>query len=100
MPRGRCGRQRTPFGSSRFRREGHAGRVGSLDLPEKRAAGNEPPMNIIQSLLAGLFFVCLLNCVNADDARSSPIRSLAKGALSGIKEANQEVIRDAAAWER
>ena len=57
-------------------------------------------MNVIQSLLVGLFFVCLFNCVNANDARSLPIRSLAKGALSGIKEAKQEVIRDAAAWER
>ena len=56
-------------------------------------------MNVIQSLLIGLFFVCLFNCVNAND-RSLLIRSLAKGALSGIKEAKQEVIRDAAAWER
>src|SRR5439155_577157 len=56
-------------------------------------------MNVIQSLLVGLFFVCLFNCVNAND-RSLLIRSLAKGALSGIKEAKQEVIRDAAAWER
>jgi len=57
-------------------------------------------MNLIQSLLVGLFFVCLFNCVNANDARSLPIRLLAKGALSAIKEAKQEVIRDAAAWER
>ena len=57
-------------------------------------------MNVIQSLLVGLFFVCLFNCVNANDARSLPIRLLAKGALSGIKEAKQEVIRDAAAWQR
>src|SRR5256885_5666264 len=57
-------------------------------------------MNIIQSLLVGLFFVCLFNGVNANNPPSLPIRSLAKGALSGIKEAKQEVIRDTAAWEK
>ncbi|PYL01207.1 MAG: hypothetical protein DME19_02410, partial [Verrucomicrobia bacterium] len=41
-----------------------------------------------------------LNCLSADVPRSLPIRSLAKGGFSGIKEARQEVIRDPVAWEK
>jgi hypothetical protein len=55
-------------------------------------------MKAIESLLIGLFLIGSLNCVNADDAQPLVIRSLAKGTFSGIKEARQEVIRDAAAW--
>jgi hypothetical protein len=56
-------------------------------------------MKVIESLLIGLFLIVLLNCVNADDAQPLVIRSLAKGTFSGIKEARQEVIRNATAWE-
>ena len=82
--------------------EGEAGgRVrGRFMVPMRGWKTVGTAMNVIQSLLVGLFFVCLFNCLNANDARSLPIRLLAKGALSGIKEAKQEVIRDAAAWER
>ena len=57
-------------------------------------------MNALSSLFVCLLFVCLLNCLSADVPRSLPIRSLAKGGFSGIKEARQEVIRDPVAWEK
>lgn len=45
--------------------------------------------------------ICLLNCVGADDPpRSLPVRSLARGAFSGIKEAKHEIIRDTDGWEK
>ena len=93
-----------PLTPSLSRSEGErvaGGRVrGRFMVPMRGWKTAGTAMNVIQSLLAGLFFVCLFNCVNANDAQSLPIRSLAKGALSGIKEAKQEIIRDAAAWER
>jgi len=55
-------------------------------------------MKVIESLLIGVFLTVLLNCMNADDAQSLSVRSLAKGAFSGVKDPRQEVIRDAAAW--
>ena len=92
-----------PLTTSLSRSEGErvaGGRVrGRFMVPMRGWKTVGTAMNVIQSLLIGLFFVCLFNCVNAND-RSLLIRSLAKGALSGIKEAKQEVIRDAAAWER
>jgi len=92
-----------PLTPSLSRSEGErvaGGRVrGRFMVPMRGWKTVGTAMNVIQSLLVGLFFVCLFNCVNAND-RSLLIRSLAKGALSGIKEAKQEVIRDAAAWER
>ena len=92
-----------PLTTSLSRSEGErvaGGRVrGRFMVPMRGWKTVGTAMNVIQSLLVGLFFVCLFNCVNAND-RSLLIRSLAKGALSGIKEAKQEVIRDAAAWER
>ena len=57
-------------------------------------------MNAILSLFVCLLFISLLNCVGADDPRSLPIRSLARGAFSGVKEARHEVIRDADVWEK
>jgi len=92
-----------PLTTSLSRSEGErvaGGRVrGRFMVPMRGWKTVGTAMNVIQSLLIGLFFVCLFNCVNAND-RSLLIRSLPKGALSGIKEAKQEVIRDAAAWER
>ena len=43
---------------------------------------------------------CLFNCVAADGAQTLPIRSLKKGAFSGIREAKQEVVKSADAWEK
>jgi PrcB C-terminal len=57
-------------------------------------------MNLIQTAILSVSLACLLSCVAADGGRSLKIRSLAKGALSRIKEAKQEVIRDAAAWDK
>src|SRR5690349_2251334 len=57
-------------------------------------------MKVIGSLLIGVFLTGLSNCMNADDTQSLPVRSLAKGAFSGVRDARQEVIRDAATWEK
>ena len=57
-------------------------------------------MNVTLSLFVCLLVISLLNCVGADAPASLPIRSLAKGAFSGVKEARHEVIRDADAWEK
>ncbi len=57
-------------------------------------------MIISKTLFAALvLFSPLLWVVNCD-AESLPLRKIAKGALSGIAEARQEVIKDQAAWER
>jgi PrcB C-terminal len=57
-------------------------------------------MNIIQSLLLFLIFLWLFQDVNPCLAQALPIRSLAKGAFSGIKEARREIIKDPAQWEK
>ena len=56
-------------------------------------------MNTVLPLAAGLLFVSLFGCLNAHGAQPLPIRSLAKGAFSGIKAARQEVVRGAGQWE-
>ena len=57
-------------------------------------------MNVIQTIGIGLSLVCLLNCVAANGAQTLPIRSLKKGAFSGIREVKQEVVKSADAWEK
>jgi hypothetical protein len=57
-------------------------------------------MNAIQTLGIGLALACLLNCVAANGAQTLPIRSLKKGAFSGIREMKQEVVKSADAWEK
>ncbi len=57
-------------------------------------------MNLIQTLGISLSLTCLLTCVAANGAKTLPIRSLKKGAFSGIREAKQEVVKTADAWEK
>jgi hypothetical protein len=57
-------------------------------------------MNIIPTVGIGLSLACLLHCLAADAAHTPPIRSLKKGAFSGIHEAKQEVVKSADAWEK
>ena len=57
-------------------------------------------MNVIQTVGIGLSLAFLLNCCAAIGAQTSPIRSLKKGAFSGIREAKQEVVKSADAWEK
>lgn len=57
-------------------------------------------MHAVQSLFVCLLSVGLFGCVSIKGAQPLPIRSLAKGAFSGIREARQEVINDAAHWEK
>jgi hypothetical protein len=57
-------------------------------------------MNVIQTVGIGLSLACLLNCVAANGAQTLPIRSLKKGAFSGIREAKQEIVKSANAWEK
>lgn len=57
-------------------------------------------MNVIQTVGIGLSLACLINCVAANGAQTLPIRSLKKGAFSGIREARQEVVKTANAWEK
>ena len=69
---------------------------GSGDtLPE-----TEPRMNIIQTIAIGLSLAFLVNCATADVARPVPIRSLAKGVFSGIRDAKQEIVRSTDDWEK
>ncbi len=56
-------------------------------------------MNSNQSLVVCLLFACLFGCVSMKGAQPLPIRSLATGAFSGIKVAQQKVIQDAGQWE-
>jgi hypothetical protein len=60
----------------------------------------ELDMNVIQTIGIGLALACLLDCAAADGAQTLPIRSLKKGAFSGIREVKQEVIKNAEAWEK
>ena len=57
-------------------------------------------MNPLRSLLLSGTVACLLGCLAPARAEPLAIRSLAKGGLSGIQEAKQEVIRDQAAWDK
>ena len=57
-------------------------------------------MNVFQTVGIGLSLACLFNCVVANGAQTLPIRSLKKGAFSGIREAKQEVVKGADAWEK
>jgi hypothetical protein len=57
-------------------------------------------MNVAQTAGIGLSLACLLSCVAANGAQTLPIRSLKKGAFSGIREAKQEVVKSADAWEK
>ena len=57
-------------------------------------------MNPNHSLVVCLLFGCLMGCVSIHGAQPLPIRSLAKGAFSGIRDARREVIKDAAHWEK
>ena len=57
-------------------------------------------MNVIQTLGISLSLTFLLTCVAANGAKTSPIRSLKKGAFSGIREGKQEVVKSADAWEK
>ena len=57
-------------------------------------------MNLIQTIGIAASLACLFNCVTANGAQSLPIRSLKKGAFSGIREVKQEVVKSADAWEK
>ena len=57
-------------------------------------------MNVTQTVGIGLALACLVLCVAANGAQSLSIRSLKKGAFSGIREAKQEVVKNADAWEK
>ena len=57
-------------------------------------------MNLIQAVGIGLSVTCLLHCVAATGVQTVPIRSLKKGAFSGIREVKQEVVKSADAWEK
>ncbi len=57
-------------------------------------------MNVIQTIAIGLSLACLLNCVAANGAQTLPIRSLKKGAFSGIRDVKQEVVKSADTWEK
>jgi hypothetical protein len=57
-------------------------------------------MNVIQTVGIGLSLACLLDCVPANGAQTLSIRSLKKGAFSGIREVKQDVVKSADAWEK
>jgi hypothetical protein len=57
-------------------------------------------MNAIPTVVLGLSLACLLSCVAASGAHPLTIRSLKKGAFSGISDAKEEVIKTAAQWEK
>ena len=57
-------------------------------------------MNAIQTVGIGLSLACLLGCVAATGAQTNAIRSLKKGAFSGIREVKQDVVKSADAWEK
>lgn len=57
-------------------------------------------MNIIPTVGIGLSLACLLQCFAASGAQPPPMRSLKKGAFSGIHEPRQEVVKSADAWEK
>src|SRR5262249_5076555 len=57
-------------------------------------------MTLIQTAGIGFVLACVLNCLAANGAQPLPIRSLKKGAFSGLREAKQEVVKSADAWEK
>ena len=57
-------------------------------------------MNIIPTVGIGLSLACLIQCFAASGAQPPPLRSLKKGAFSGIHEAKQEIVKSADAWEK
>jgi hypothetical protein len=57
-------------------------------------------MNLLQSVAGVFLAISLLGCATATGGGPLLIRSLAKGAFSGIQEARQEVVKDRAAWEK
>jgi len=52
------------------------------------------------SLFATLTLLLALSITEAAQAHPFPIRTIAKGAISGIQEPTQELIKDQAAWEK
>ena len=58
-------------------------------------------MNFIHGITVICFsLACPLACAADGDASSFPIRSLAKGALSGIADSRREIIHSADKWEK
>jgi PrcB C-terminal len=57
-------------------------------------------MNLLHTVALGLSFACLLECAGAESPQSLPVRSLAKGVFSGIRDAQREVVRKAGDWEK
>ncbi len=57
-------------------------------------------MNLIQTVGIGFALACVFNCVAANSAQPLPIRSLKKGAFSGLREAKQEVVKSTDVWEK
>ena len=57
-------------------------------------------MNIIQTVFAGLLLAGFFQCLSADGAQSLPVRTLAKGAFSGIRNAREEIVTSAEEWEK
>jgi len=57
-------------------------------------------MTFVSSLLLSTFAALLGGGVVQANADSLPVRTLARGALSGIQEPTQEVVKDKAAWEK
>jgi hypothetical protein len=62
--------------------------------------GTKLDMNVIQTVALGLSLGCLLNCLAANGAQPLTIRSLKKGAFSGIREVKEEVVKSADAWNK
>jgi hypothetical protein len=60
----------------------------------------QPRMNAFSSAVGFLLMAFLFNCVGANAGQAWSVRSLAKGAFSGITDARQQVIKDAASWEK
>jgi hypothetical protein len=65
-----------------------------------RFVGTMLHMNAIQTAGIALALACLLDTVAATGAQKDTIRSLKKGAFSGIRDVKQEVIKSAEAWEK
>ena len=57
-------------------------------------------MNFIQPLLLCLPAMLLLGCASNTWADPLPIRTLVKGAFSGIQEPTQQIIRDKTIWDK
>ena len=57
-------------------------------------------MSVTLTVAIGLSLGCLLDCNAAGGGQSVSIRSLAKGAFSGIRDARQEIVKAADEWEK